>query len=152
MVVSKYVPSAPCYDGECCKSQRNCRNKERKYRKDGCNENRNAWVEAAKIENKLFSDKRNFYWNGLVKVNESNPKKLCGVLNNILCRDATDNSSGMVKDWFDSYLIDRTQRVFFKNMRSCNEPVFAGVPRSSVLGPILFLLYTADIFKVIDNF
>lgn len=55
--------------------------------------------------------------------------------------------------WFSSYLSDRTQFVEILNnngtvSRSSSSMVTRGVPQGSILGPILFILYTADI---IDN-
>jgi len=45
--------------------------------------------------------------------------------------------------WFTSYVNNRQQSV--------PSPVEFGVPASSVLGPMLFLLYTADIRNVVRN-
>ena len=52
---------------------------------------------------------------------------------------------GMVLSWFKSYLCDRRQSVSIENERSSSRPLTCGVPQGSVLGPILYLLYTAPL-------
>jgi hypothetical protein len=47
--------------------------------------------------------------------------------------------------WLKSYLSDRSQMVVFDDSRSKWVEVRFGVPQGSVLGPILYILYTADI-------
>ena len=53
--------------------------------------------------------------------------------------------SGHVHDWFRSYLDGRSQFVRCNGAASEPTRVLCGVPEGSVLGPILFLLYTADL-------
>ena len=69
--------------------------------------------------------------------------------------DRLDNDygvSGVVKLWFESYLSNRTQQVLFNGKLSDIQIVTSGVPQGSVLGPILFLLYSADVLKIINSF
>ena len=54
--------------------------------------------------------------------------------------------------WFQSYLSGRTQMVIAGNSRSNWVPVLLGVPEGSVLGPLLFILYTADITSLFTNY
>ena len=51
--------------------------------------------------------------------------------------------TGTALHWFSSYLADRTQRVIVNLASSQEIPLICGVPQGSVLGPILFLVYTA---------
>ena len=50
-----------------------------------------------------------------------------------------------VINWFASYLSDRTQRVHRDGQFSARSTMRFGVPQGSVLGPLMFLLYTANI-------
>lgn len=60
--------------------------------------------------------------------------------------------SGVVLDWFSSYLSDRTFCVSINNILSEMTPLTYGVPQGSVLGPILFLLYIRTLGEIIHGF
>ena len=53
--------------------------------------------------------------------------------------------------WFASYLSDRTQHVRYASKSSEPTAVLYGVPQGSVLGPLLFLLYTADLLTLVKE-
>ena len=56
---------------------------------------------------------------------------------------------GNVYNWFKSYLSDRYQRVEIESVSSKSSKLVFGVPQGSVLGPILFSLYTAPLEDII---
>ena len=58
---------------------------------------------------------------------------------------------GIALKWFKSFLVGRTQRVKVGNTISDPLPVLFGVPQGSVLGPILFNIYTRSLYKLIQN-
>lgn len=58
-------------------------------------------------------------------------------------------------DWFSSYLLDRQQAVRLckqgEILLSDFKTTQTGVPQGSILGPLLFSVYTADIGSIIQN-
>ena len=53
--------------------------------------------------------------------------------------------TGTALEWFTSYLTRRKQFVAINNVNSYSCPLNCGVPQGSVLGPILYSLYTAPL-------
>jgi len=58
---------------------------------------------------------------------------------------------GVALEWIRSFLTDRTQQVFYQGSLSRIGRLEFGVPQGSVLGPLLFLLYTSGLFRLIEN-
>ena len=54
----------------------------------------------------------------------------------------------MAISWIESFLQDRTQSVHIANQQSSTMKLVCGVPQGSVLGPILFLVYCADVMAI----
>ena len=59
---------------------------------------------------------------------------------------------GCVHGWFVSYFNRHTQFVCHGASRSTSTVMVCGVPQWSVLGPILFLLYTADQLRLVETY
>ncbi|GFR77040.1 reverse transcriptase [Elysia marginata] len=59
---------------------------------------------------------------------------------------------GNVWAWFKSYLSGRTQPVKIDEHTSDNMPLKYGVPQGSVLGPVLYTLYTLSIAETIKPY
>lgn len=53
-----------------------------------------------------------------------------------------------IVSWVTSYLTSRSQQVVLNGVTSTACSVVSGVPQGSVLGPLLFILYTDEITRL----
>ena len=58
---------------------------------------------------------------------------------------------GTVLSILTQFLSNRSQHVMVDGCRSKLVDIVSGVPQGSVLGPLLFLLYTSDHFSILEN-
>ena len=59
---------------------------------------------------------------------------------------------GSTLNWFKNYLTDRKQYVYFSDACSDILPVRTRVPQGSMLGPLLFIIYTNDMHLASTKF
>ena len=60
--------------------------------------------------------------------------------------------SAQAQIWFSSYLQNRHQSVKIKDTFSYKVTLSYGVPQGSVLGPLLFTLYTTPLSAIISSY
>ena len=59
--------------------------------------------------------------------------------------------SGKALDWIKSYLTGRTHTLVIGKDHSSSHVLSQGVPQGSVMGPILFTMYTSPLESLIDQ-
>ena len=65
--------------------------------------------------------------------------------------DVSFSIGGAVLSWIQSFITGRTQVVPVDEEQSTVSNVFCGVPQGSVLGPVLFLLYTVEVLYIVHH-
>ena len=58
---------------------------------------------------------------------------------------------GSVLSILTQFLSDRSQHVMIDGCRSKLVNIVSGVPQGSVLSPLLFLLYTSELFSILED-
>ena len=86
--------------------------------------------------------------------------KLLGLLDKSAAFDTVDHSillrrlevsysiTRQVLQWLTSFLTDRTKVVTCAGAQSTLQSLLYDVPQGSILGPLLFVLYSADVIKI----
>ena len=76
------------------------------------------------------------------------------IINHNILLDRLNSSfglSGNALSLLSSYLSNRTQSVIVDQAQSPELPLLCGVPQGSVLGPLLFSLYTTSLNHLLAN-
>ena len=71
--------------------------------------------------------------------------------NVLLYKLETYGIRGLPLKWFKSYLTERKQYTSTNGKKSSCNTIKYGVPQGSVLGPLLFLIYTNDVANALDS-
>ena len=64
---------------------------------------------------------------------------------------STYGITGSALSLISSYLLNRLQRIVINNHTSPSTPIATGVPQGSVLGPLLFSLYTSPLSQIFSD-
>ena len=59
--------------------------------------------------------------------------------------------SGSALNWIESFLSNRTQRIYIDGVLSNNFSLKFGVPQGSCLGPLLFSLYASKLLRLSNH-
>jgi exonuclease III len=100
-------------------------------------------------------------WSDILQAADTKQVTLLGMLDLSAAFDCVDHSLllkrletgfgliDVVLDWLRSFLTDRTQQVAYAGRLSPIQAMLFGVPQGSVLGPLLYVLYTAELSQIV---
>jgi len=100
-------------------------------------------------------------WSDILTAADRRQVKLLGLLDMSAAFDCVDHDPllqrlqlgfgliGVVLEWIRSFLRSRTQQVLHNGCASTVQQLLFGVPQGSVLDPLLYVLYTAELSDVI---
>ena len=100
-------------------------------------------------------------WSDILRAADTRQVTLLGLLDLSATFDCVDHAillhrlnlgvgfRGIVHDWIRSFLTDRTQQVAYGGQLSPSQPVQFGVPQGSVIGPLMYVLYTAELSQIV---
>ena len=69
----------------------------------------------------------------------------------ILYKPCSVGIGGSVLSILTEFLSNRSKQIMVDGCRSKLVNILSGVPQGSVLGPLLFLLYTSELFSILEN-
>ena len=76
-------------------------------------------------------------------------------INHELLLKKLENSYGITQEvlkWMDSYLSGRSFKVVIKQCSSSSCLLEIGVPQGSILGPLLFIMYTSELESIVQKY
>jgi hypothetical protein len=100
-------------------------------------------------------------WSDILQAADTKQVTLLGMLDISAAFDCVDHSLllkrletgfgliDVVLDWLRSFLTDRTQQVAYAGRLSPIQAMLFGVLQGSVLGPLLYVLYTAELSQIV---